>query len=389
MDQFTLRDLRALTMLPAAPSISIFTATHRGGKLENRLRWKEQVHLAERQLQRRGIAAEVIDSVLGAAHAQLGKDKDEFWQHSSDGLAAFFGPGFARFYRLAVALPDRVVVGSHFHITPLLELVDEDGRFFTLSLSRNQARLLEGTAHSWRRLQVPNMPGSLAQARPAHDRDEPLNLHTHHAGGGTGMQAVFHGQGVGIDDRKEEFLTYCQAIDRAILPVLGEGHAPLVLATAKHLAAIYRRANHYDHLFAGLIRGNPDRATDAELHQRGWALVAPLFHARVEIAAAHYRQLAGTGRATDRVHEILPAARRGELETLLIAAGREVPGRYDPSTDLVEELPIYAPDAEDLVNRAASFIVGRGRRVFVVESADLNGAPMAGVYFAPMSKHSK
>src|SRR5262249_51230904 len=196
------------------------------------------------------------------------------WKHTSDGLAAFFAPGFAKFHRLPAALGDRVVAGPRFHVTPLLDFVGKDGRFFLLALSRNQVRLLEGTTHSWRRVEVAGLPASLARARPAHDRDEPLNLHTHHAAGGNGMQAVFHGQGVGIDDRKEEFLTYCQVIDRAILPIFGATRAALVLATAKYLAAIYRRANRYEHLLGNIVRGNPDRTSDGELHVRGWELVA-------------------------------------------------------------------------------------------------------------------
>jgi len=387
MDPFTLRDLRRLAEPAVAPCVSIFTATRRGGAADDRLRWKEQIHDANRLLQLRGTAAEVINLVLGPAHAQLEPQKQEFWKHSSDGLAAFFGPGFARFFRLPAALADRVVVGSRFHVTPLLGFVADDGRFFVLALSRNQARLIEGTAHSWRRLEVPGMPHSLNEARPAHDRDEPLNLHTHRAGGGVGMQAVFHGQGVGIDDRKKEFLTYCHAIDRAILPVLGNTHAPLVLATAKHLAAIYRRANHYDPLLPDIIRGNPDRTADADLQTRGWAVAAPTFGARSERAVARYQQLAGTGWTTDRLGELLPAARRGELETLLLAAEKEVPGRYDPENDRVEECPIDVPGAEDLVNLAASFALERGRNLVAVDPAVLHSAPMAGVYFTPMDKH--
>jgi hypothetical protein len=389
MDQLNHHDLRTLTALKQGPCVSIFTHTRRGGGADDRPRWREQLHESLRQLDQRGVAQETIHAVLGPALNQLTKDKDEFWTHASDGLAAFFAPGFARFYRLPAPFADRVVVGPRFHVTPLLGYVGDDGRFFTLALSRNQVRLLEGTAHSWRRIEVHGMPASLAEARPAHDRDEPLNYHTHRGGLGVRMQAVYHGQGVGIDDRKKEFLTYCQAIDRAIHSILGEGHAPLVLATAKHHAAIYRQANRYDHLLADIVRGNPDRTSDAELHERAWALVAPQFHARAELAAARYHQLAGTGRSTRQFEEILPAARRGELETLLVATGREIPGRFDAKTDRAEELSLYAPDAEDLVNVAASYFLDRGRNVFVVEPAALDGAAMAGVYFTPMNKHGK
>src|SRR5262249_51009002 len=186
----------------------------------------------------------------------------------SDGLATFLSTGMVRLYRLPRTLMDRLVVGPRFQVRPLLGWLAEDGRFFMLAFSQNKVRLLDATARAVRRVDVPGLPASMAEAMRTHDRDEPLNLHTHPAGMRGPMQAISHGQGVGIDDHKAELLRYCQEIDQAVRTALNQSHALLVLATVEYLAAIYRQASHYPHLCGEIIKGNPDRLSDQELHDR-------------------------------------------------------------------------------------------------------------------------
>jgi hypothetical protein len=390
MDSFTRADLLALLEPRVAPCVSIFTATRPGGGADDRGRWGEQLHQAARQLADLGTATDLIDAFLRPAREYLAAGQAAFWQQTGSGLAAFLCPGWAKLYRLPLSLTDRVVVGPRFHVKPLLPCVGDNGRFFVLALSANKARLLEGTAQTVRRVEVPGLPQGVAGARPAHDADEPLNLHTHHAGEGRGMEAVFHGQGVGVDDRKDELLHYCQAVDRALAPILNGGATPLVLAAVEYVAAIYRRANRYPHLAEAVVAGSPDRRSDRDLRDRAWPLVAPQFRTAGERAVAQYRQLAGTGRTVAGAVDVVRAARRGELDTVLVAAGAEAWGRYDLATDAVDEYPAYRPGATDLADLAAAYALGRGRHVHVVESpAALGGAAVAGVGFVPMNKHGK
>ncbi len=389
MDQFTRLEMQALLGPRQGPCVSIFTTTQRGGSEDGLLRWKEQLHEAERQLRQLGPMAEVVETILRPARQYLSAEKENFWRRTSDGLATFLAPGFLRTYRLPARLADRVIVGQHFHIKPLLSWIGDNGKFFILAVSQKQVRLLEATAHSVRAMTAPNLPANMEEALRSHDRDEVLNYHTHHAGEGRGMEAVFHGQGVGIDDHKEELLRYFQIIDRALKPVLNGSNAPLVLATVEHQAAIYRRANHYPRLRDDFVRGNADRLSDRELQEHAWPLVAPLFHEPSERAVGRFEQLAGTGRATTELAQLLPALHRGEVETLLVAGG-DAWGRYDPASERCEQLPAYRPGAEELVNLAVVQALRRGREVHVVGARESIGdAPLAGVYFAPMNKHGK
>lgn len=388
MDRFTRADLKSLLDPGTSPGVSVYMATHRGGAEEDLVQWKDDLNDAERRLIDRGMRSSEARDLLAGARDLL-TDK-RFWNGASDGLAVFIANGSMRSYRLPLAVPNQVVVGPRFHVKPLLPWVDGDGQFYLLAISQNRVRVLRGTAHSMDAVAVPNLPASREAARAEHDRDEVLNYHTARTGAGREMTATFHGQGVGVDDAKAELLRYFQKVDAAVTAALGPDTAPLVLATVEYLAPIYRKANKYSHLLEEFVAGNPDRESDKDLHARVWPLVSPLFRQRADRAVAQYQQLDGTGRTVHDLPVLLPAAHRGELETLFVVGNRNVWGRFEPDTGRVEVHATPRTDSEDLVNLAVTFALGRGRRVHSVQpQAPFNGVPLAGTYFVPMNKHGK
>ncbi len=388
MDRFVHDDMTAVLKAQDGPCVTVFTRTRHGGSQEDPIRWKAQLNEAEVRLTASGVPAANAEAIIDRARKHL--QESEFWKSTSEGLVLFLANGFERLYRLPVKFENRVFVGPHFHIKPLLPWADADGRFFILALSQNHVQLFEASAHSIHRVPVSGLPANMAEARKTHDRDEPLEFHTHPASIGRAFEAVFSGHGVGIDDHKDELLHYFQQIDRAIHPALVNGKAPLVLATVDYLVPIYRKANKYGHLFEPHLKGNPDRMSEQELHDRIWPLVAPVFRMNTSRAVAQYRQLEGTGRTTKDLARLLPAVHRGEIETLLTVDGREAWGQFDGVSGHVRELPATAANAEDLANTAAVEALRHGRTVHLVEPIDFpDGAAVVGIFFVPMAKHGK
>src|SRR5581483_3548913 len=162
-------------------------------------------------------------------------------------------------------------------------------------------------------------PTSLAQALLAHDRDEMLTFHSRPAGGAGSWGAIFSGHGVGIDDKKDDLLLYFQKIDHGLRRVLRGEHAPLLLAAVEYLRPIYSKANSYAHFLDAGLEGSPDRLSERELHERAWAVVGPRFAGVQAKALAQFEQLAGTGRTSTDLAHLIPAASRGEVETLFVA----------------------------------------------------------------------
>lgn len=388
MDLFTQEDLRALLAERAAPCLSLFLPTHRGGAEADPIRWRGLLKEAEERLTAAGMRSPDAGEFLKSA--RLLTDDVLFWKNQGDGLAFFLAPHFVRAYRLPLRFDGLVMVAERFQVTPLLPLLTDNGRFFALALSQNAVRLLHGTHYSVTEIDLQGVPRNLAEALLTHDRDEVLTFHTRPAGGIGSWGAIFHGHGVGIDDKKDDLLLYFQRIDRGLHAVLREEHAPLVLAAVDYLHPLYRQASTYPHLLEQGLDGNPDRLSARELHDRAWILVQPLFQERRERAAAQYRQLAGTGRTAGAAAEVVPAAYQGQVETLFVARGRQRWGRFDPATQKVEEHEHVEPGDEDLLNFAAVHVLRHGGTVYAPEPEQVpGGGLMVAVFRLPLAKHGK
>jgi len=87
--------------------------------------------------------------------------------------------------------------------------------------------------------------------------------------------AKFHGQGVGIDEAKEDILRYFQHIDRGLHALLKDETAPLMLAGVEYLFPLYQEANTYPHLLEQGITGNPDKLKAETLREKAWDIVEP------------------------------------------------------------------------------------------------------------------
>lgn len=385
MDQFTRNDLNSLITDRQGPCLSVFTQTRRGGNAADPILWKQQLDAAESRLVDNGSKSESAAKMVRPARALL--NKPDFWKNTGDGLALFVASDLFHAYRLPFTLANQVVAGSHLQITPLLPWFADEGRFHVLALSQNRVRLYEGNAHGLHEVAA---PPNEKEAMKTHDRDEVLNLHSQHGAAGTSMQAVFHGHGVGIDDHKEELLHYFQKVDHVVRAHTGDGHAPLLLATVEYLAPLYRKASKHPRLMESLIHGNPDYLSPAQLHAKALPLVEPTLRERQNRALAQFRLAVGTGRTSNDLATLLPAAARGELDTLLMVSGHSIWGQFDTAANRVEIHTERKAGDEDLINLAALHMLRRRRNVFsVAAAAEFDRSPIAGIYFVPVAHHGR
>jgi hypothetical protein len=261
---------------------------------------------------------------------------------------------------------------DHFHIKPLLPLFTSDGQFYILALSQNEVRLLLGTRYSVSEVDIGQVGGSLAEAIPSVNHQMSLQLHTSGSTGrvsGSGS-VTFHGQGGGSDEgAKNELLRYFRLIADGLTEFLQGDRVPLVLAGVEYLLPIYKEANTYPNLIDNVIMGNPDLLSAAELHKSAWNILRPLFQAEQAEAVAKYQQLSGQAseRAIDSLEKIVPAAYHGQVETLLIAAGMQQWGVFNPITSEIEIHDQMESGNEHLLDLAAVQTYLKGGIVYTVE----------------------
>jgi hypothetical protein len=385
MDLFTRADLRTLLTARERPCVSLFLSTHRGGAEVDAIRFRVLLAKAEEQLLAQGLRNPEVSDFLQPLQAL--RDDTTFWRNQCDGLAAFLARDFLRVYRLPCAFQDEVEVGGHFLVSPVLPLLHGDGRFFVLALSQNSVRLLQGTRFTISPVDLKGVPRSLADAMRTHDKDEVLTFHTRPTSGDS-WAAIFQGHGVGIDDKKDDLLRYCQGVDRGLHALLREEKAPLVLVAVDYVMPIYRQANTYPHLLENGIDGNADRLSDKELHERAWAIVTPRFQESLRQAIARYHHAAKAGKATNDVARIVLAAYRGKCETTFIARGKHLWGILDPATDSVAVHQQQELGDEDLLNLTAIHTLRHGNTVYALHPEEMPGErELAAIGHLPMAKH--
>lgn len=371
MDQLSKEELKELLAPCGDHCISLYMPTNRA-PVEGRqdlIRFKNMVRDAEERLIRGGLRPPEAKEYLAPLLRLL--DDLAFWQYRGDGLALFYSRDTIRHFRLPMRFEELAVVANRFHLKPLIPLLTEDSGFYVLALSQNEIRLIQGNRYGAWAVELEDIPTSLIEALRYDDPEKQLQFHSKTSSGAGRRHAVFFAHGVGVDDSKDDIRRYLQLIDRGLKEVLRQNRVPLILAGVDYLASIYREVNSYPNLMVEGIIGNPELLSPEELHARAWKLIRPRFIKAREEAISQYKQLAGTGKTSREIAEIVPAAAQGRVEKLVVALDVQVWGSFSPDRGSVELHGGPAAGSEDLLDLAAFETLLNGGMVYTVAPEDL------------------
>ncbi|WP_017301345.1 hypothetical protein [Nodosilinea nodulosa] len=340
------------------------------------IRLKNLLSEANDKLLQLGLDQQRVEQVLKPGFALL--ENDRFWRYQSQGLALFFTPDRLRVYRLPLEFESLVVVGDRFHLKPLLPLFFGDRYFYLLALSQNQVRFFQATRYRISEISLSDTPTSLAEALKYDDPEEQLQ---YHSGGGQGSAPTYHGQGGGSDDENFNLLRFLAKVEKGLHAYLKDEHAPLVIASVDYLQPLYHQVNSYPHLLAEGVSGNPDQAQPDDLRAAAWEQVAPLVEQAHQAALSTYNNVKGTGKASDRLSQLLPAAFRGQVDVLFTQANAHCWGQFDPDSGQVDHHAQPQPDDQDLLDLAAVQTFLQGGDVYLLAAEAMpTQAPAAAVY---------
>lgn len=374
-------DLKPLLDERPGPCVSLYLTTGGIGSRapQGAIRLKNLLREARTGLQVRGLDPGAIETLLKPVE-DLAADSP-FWNTGEEGVALFAAPGFTRAFHLPRDFAQRCEVGGHFFLKPLLPLVARGDTFYVLALSQNETRLLEATCRTVRRLGPEHLPQSLVDALGEVRTAQNLQFHTASSTRAGGQVAVFHGQGVGEGDVKEDLRRYLRQVESAMRKLLAGRTAPVVLAGAEPLPSLYREISAYPHLAAATIAGNPEHLSDGELRDRAWEILAPQWSRELQRAAERFEDLAATPRTSSDVTKILPAARHGRVETLLLACDADLWGRLDEREGTVQVHAKAEAGDEELLDAAARLSLRNGGAVYGLGRTEIpGGGPLAAVF---------
>lgn len=368
MDILTTEKLKTLIQKKNGICLSIFLPTFISGKEveQNHIRYKNLVRQAEDKLNEQKLRPNEIEQLLKPIRTFI--DDKLFWKYQSNGLAVFRSADEFQTYRLPLEFEELVVVSERFHVKPLLPILSSDGQYYILAFSMNNVRLFQGTRYSVSELNLEGVPNSLSEALKYELYERELQFHTGGPRHGGKRDAQFYGTGAGEPDTKENLLRYFQQLDKGVREFLKEDNAPLVLAGVDYLWPIYKDANKYAHLASEGVPGNPESVSVKELHERSWQIVQPKFYESQSKDSDKLKQLLGTNSnlATLDIDDIVKASFAKRVETLFVATGIQVWGKFDETNLAVEIHETRQENDEDLLDLSSVYSLANGGKVYAV-----------------------
>src|SRR5690606_28971145 len=94
--------------------------------------------------------------------------------------------------------------------------------------------------------------------------------------------------------------------------------------------------------------------------------VEPRYLARLAELTDSYRAAAARGLGASKLEEVARAAAAMRIGSLLVEAGREVPGRFDPATGEVHPDRLADPEVDDVIDDLAETVLRTGGEVVIV-----------------------
>ncbi|MCF8245034.1 MAG: hypothetical protein K9J37_11350 [Saprospiraceae bacterium] len=373
MTALTKKELERLSDVHGARCVSIFMPTHQRGeevlKHVDQIAFKNKIAQIEKELVGSGMAPKEAQEFMSPAKGLLQNAK--FWRHqTSGGLAVFLSKDFLRFYTLPLKFEPFVYHSHEFYLTPLLPTFMGTGHFYLLALSLQNVKLYHGDRESFEEILFEEpLPRGVEAVVGEDYQEQPLGYHTMKSGGHA--QATFHGHGDWKEDEKDEILRYFRAIDSLIAPMLGSGNLPLVIAGLDYLYPIYQEANTYPHLHPVPIVGNPTQSTSDDLHQKAWEVLAFHFDEERQRKYDSFTQFHDTERTSTDIHEVVPAAVTGRVDTLFLAKNEDVWGVYDPRDASLRLDNEHSLTNTSLTNLAAVKVFLNGGKVYLQDRQTL------------------
>jgi hypothetical protein len=374
---FFRRDLDELLASEARPAVSLYLPTHVAGReirqdsirLKNlRTQTAERLHPEWRRSE--------IDSLLAPADSIVADN--DFWRHSENGLAVFLAPDFSRIHKLPLAVAEEAVVGIHFHIKPLLPVLEDAGPFRLLTVSSSHTRLYQGSRWSFSEVEGIGLPQGVGEIAGTTQYEN-----THKAaptGGHTGGLGKAQSLGDAPEElRKTQLIELLHRIAAKVELYFRAEPLPLILAAHPEIVGHFREIAPWRELRPNVIATNPDAMRPDELHQRAYQMIAAEYETARMAALQRLDALLGSGdgKATTRADEIVRAARYGQVATLFVSGDKHLWGAFDEARDRVVPHGTPKPGDIDLLDYAVVITLRQGGRVWPVDQEALPPAVRA------------
>lgn len=355
--------------------ISIYLPTHKMGEevQQDPIRLKNLLNDAKEQLEDHEIPEQQIDQLLNEPKNLL--DQPRFWQHNDKGLALFISKDQFEYYRIPHSFKERLMVGTHFLITPLVPMISKEGTFCMLTLSQKNIRLLKCTRNKVETIELQEAPLSMEEFKKYDEYQKSIGQSS-----SSNKQSMFHGWGdAALEQNAIE--NYLKTVENEVTSILRKRNEPLVLTGVSEAVAVYKNVNHYSRLMDESIIENPDPKSNTEIKDAGWKVIESFFLQDMYDDVHRFGDLTGSDKQSNNLTQIVEAAYYGKIDSLFVPVGEHSWGWFDQERDVVHHSTEQKNGEHDLINMSAIKTLTQSGNVYALDKDDMpDGSSVAAIF---------
>jgi hypothetical protein len=372
-DQINREDLHNLISTQEPNCISIYIPTHIKGEEvlqgHDAKTLEVEVRKVRKALEHRSCKPGEIEERLDPVTSLL-KD-GSYWREQSNGLVVFSSKSWFKTFRVPVSFEPGHHVGNRFYLLPLIPVLMPSSSYYLLSLELERIRLFRGSDMGIAEVNISDMVPQRKEDRVGYDYEQKsLQFRSQHQ---AHSAAGFHGHAEADRDRKDEIARFFREVDQGLQTFFKESPAPLIIASQKYLAAIFKGVTTYKEVIPEILIENLSEVSDTELHQKALNLLTPIANKEQERKWKLLLQYLGSGKASTNLELILEAVREGSVDTLFINRKAATLGSKREAAGAVVKVSEEDAITESLVNHAVIGTLKTRGMVYLTSSETMPG----------------
>lgn len=333
--------------------ISLYQPTHRHGpeNQQDPIRFKNLIREIGQSLNKK-YDKKQVESLLKPFEA-LAID-NEFWQHTTDGIAVFATESNCIIYRLQRTVEELVVVADSFHIKPLIRIFQSADRYHLLGINRNEFKLYEGNRYGFEKVEINSeIPQTSKEILGKEFTESTVTA----GGRGAGGSVVFHGQGSKKDEVDKDIERFFRSVDRIVLENYSRPTGlPLLLVSLDEYHSLFHTISHNPFLQKEGIKADSEALTIDELKESAWEKIEPLYIKKTKTLIEEFENTRAQDQGSDDINQVAKAAVENRVSRIMIESDRIIPGKIDFETGELKRETLENPGVDDILDDLAELI---------------------------------
>ncbi len=346
------------------PKVTLYVPTSREANANEafKIRIGNLIRTIEKKLEKvtdKDIKERIISSL------KIIKDDRTLWNQRLEGFCIFANANQTVVYILQNPVREMAIVGQRFHQKPLIKDLQGLDEYQILALDRHAYSLYEGNRTGFREIPLgEDEPQTIQDFLGDEYTESYLSQGSY---GGAASKAMFHGHKSKKDEVDKDIERYLRLVDQHVMKHYSNvSKKPLILFALPEYHTIFRKHSHNPHLLDEGIKQSPHELKLDALKELAWNIIEPRYESHIDTLTETYRQAKQKGSADHKIHTVAKAAVSGRVDTILIEAYREIPGRIDTDSGRVIDRNNALEKFEDALDDLTDIVINNGGKVHVI-----------------------